>query len=165
MSSIRNAFLLLILTIFVFSICSLMWKSLLESKNKPVAEKEPSRVEKLVKGDDSANRETFQKVEYFEFQEQPQERFRQVREMEMQFDRNKEKPQSVQIQTEQTQKTIPSNITTQNKNITLNENITPEQIQAINAELARKYGNNPDAEVSEEDLQKIIEQLMPIQNR
>lgn len=162
MSSIRNAFLLLILTIFVFSICSLMWKSLLESKNKPVAEKEPSRVEKLVKGDDSANRETFQKVE---FQEQPQERSRQVREMEMQFDRNKEKPQSVQIQTEQTQKTIPSNITTQNKNITLNENITPEQIQAINAELAKKYGNNPDAEVSEEDLQKIIEQLMPIQNR
>ncbi len=162
MSSIRNAFLLLILTIFVFSICSLMWKSLLESKNKPVAEKEPSRVEKLVKGDDSANRETFQEVE---FQEQPQERFRQVREMEMQFDRNKEKPQSVQIQTEQTQKTIPSNITTQNKNITLNENITPEQIQAINAELAKKYGNNPDAEVSEEDLQKIIEQLMPIQNR
>lgn len=142
-----------------------MWKSLLESKNKPVAEKEPSRVEKLVKGDDSANRETFQKVEYFEFQEQPQERSRQVREMEMQFDRNKEKPQSAQIQTEQTQKTIPSNITTQNKNITLNENITPEQIQAINAELARKYGNNPDAEVSEEDLQKIIEQLMPIQNR
>ncbi len=165
MSSIRNAFLLLILTIFVFSICSLMWKSLLESKNKPVAEKEPSRVEKLVKGDDSANRETFQKVEYFEFQEQPQERSRQVREMKMQFDRNKEKPQSVQIQTEQTQKTIPSNITTQNKNITLNENITPEQIQAINAELAKKYGNNPDAEVSEEDLQKIIEQLMPIQNR
>lgn len=162
MSSIRNAFLLLILTIFVFSICSLMWKSLLESKNKPVAEKEPSRVEKLVKGDDSANRETFQKVE---FQEQPQERSRQVREMEMQFDGNKEKPQSVQIQTEQTQKTIPSNITTQNKNITLNENITPEQIQAINAELAKKYGNNPDAEVSEEDLQKIIEQLMPIQNR
>lgn len=162
MSSIRNAFLLLILTIFVFSICSLMWKSLLESKNKPVVEKEPSRVEKLVKGDDSANRETFQKVE---FQEQPQERSRQVREMEMQFDRNKEKPQSVQIQTEQIQKTIPSNITTQNKNITLNENITPEQIQAINAELARKYGNNPDAEVSEEDLQKIIEQLMPIQNR
>lgn len=162
MSSIRNAFLLLILTIFVFSICSLMWKSLLESKNKPFAEKEPSRVEKLVKGDDSANRETFQEVE---FQEQPQERFRQVREMEMQFDRNKEKPQSVQIQTEQTQKTIPSNITTQNKNITLNENITPEQIQAINAELAKKYGNNPDAEVSEEDLQKIIEQLMPIQNR
>lgn len=162
MSSIRNAFLLLILTIFVFSICSLMWKSLLESKNKPVAEKEPSRVEKLVKGDDSANRETFQEVE---FQEQSQERSRQVREMEMQFDRNKEKPQSVQIQTEQTQKTIPSNITTQNKNITLNENITPEQIQAINAELARKYGNNPDAEVSEEDLQKIIEQLMPIQNR
>ena len=162
MSSIRNAFLLLILTIFVFSICSLMWKSLLESKNKPVTEKEPSRVEKLVKGDDSANRETFQEVE---FQEQPQERSRQVREMEMQFDRNKEKPQSVQIQTEQTQKTIPSNITTQNKNITLNENITPEQIQAINAELARKYGNNPDAEVSEEDLQKIIEQLMPIQNR
>lgn len=162
MSSIRNAFLLLILTIFVFSICSLMWKSLLESKNKPVAEKEPSRVEKLVKGDDSANRETFQEVE---FQEQPLERSRQVREMEMQFDRNKEKPQSVQIQTEQTQKTIPSNITTQNKNITLNENITPEQIQAINAELARKYGNNPDAEVSEEDLQKIIEQLMPIQNR
>jgi len=161
-SSIRNAFLLLILTIFVFSICSLMWKSLLESKNKPVAEKEPSRVEKLVKGDDSANRETFQEVE---FQEQPQERFRQVREMEMQFDRNKEKPQSVQIQTEQTQKTIPSNITTQNKNITLNENITPEQIQAINTELAKKYGNNPDAEVSEEDLQKIIEQLMPIQNR
>lgn len=142
-----------------------MWKSLLESKNKPVAEKEPSRVEKLVKGDDSANRETFQKVEYFEFQEQPQERSRQVREMEMQFDRNKEKPQSAQIQTEQTQKTIPSNITTQNKNITLNENITPEQIQAINAELAKKYGNNPDAEVSEEDLQKIIEQLMPIQNR
>lgn len=142
-----------------------MWKSLLESKNKPVVEKEPSRVEKLVKGDDSANRETFQKVEYFEFQEQPQERSRQVREMEMQFDRNKEKPQSVQIQTEQTQKTIPSNITTQNKNITLNENITPEQIQAINAELAKKYGNNPDAEVSEEDLQKIIEQLMPIQNR
>lgn len=142
-----------------------MWKSLLESKNKPVAEKEPSRVEKLVKGDDSANRETFQEVEYFEFQEQPQERSRQVREMEMQFDRNKEKPQSVQIQTEQTQKTIPSNITTQNKNITLNENITPEQIQAINAELAKKYGNNPDAEVSEEDLQKIIEQLMPIQNR
>lgn len=165
MSSIRNAFLLLILTIFVFSICSLMWKSLLESKNKPVAEKEPSRVEKLVKGDDSANRETFQEVEYFEFQEQPQERFRQVREMGMQFDRNKEKPQSAQIQTEQTQKTIPSNITTQNKNITLNENITPEQIQAINAELAKKYGNNPDAEVSEEDLQKIIEQLMPIQNR
>lgn len=165
MSSIRNAFLLLILTIFVFSICSLMWKNLLESKNKPVAEKEPSRVEKLVKGDDSANRETFQKVEYFEFQEQPQERSLQVREMEMQFDRNKEKPQSVQIQTEQTQKTIPSNITTQNKNITLNENITPEQIQAINAELAKKYGNNPDAEVSEEDLQKIIEQLMPIQNR
>lgn len=165
MSSIRNAFLLLILTIFVFSICSLMWKSLLESKNKPVAEKEPSRVEKLVKGDDSANRETFQKVEYFEFQEQPQERSRQVREMEMRFDENKEKPQSVQIQTEQTQKTIPSNITTQNKNITLNENITPEQIQAINAELAKKYGNNPDAEVSEEDLQKIIEQLMPIQNR
>lgn len=162
MSSIRNAFLLLILTIFVFSICSLMWKSLLESKNKPVAEKEPSRVEKLVKGDDSANRETFQEVE---FQEQPQERFRQVREMEMQFDGNKEKPQSAQIQTEQTQKTIPSNITTQNKNITLNENITPEQIQAINAELAKKYGNNPDAEVSEEDLQKIIEQLMPIQNR
>lgn len=162
MSSIRNAFLLLILTIFVFSICSLMWKSLLESKNKPVAEKEPSRVEKLVKGDDSANRETFQEVE---FQEQPQERFRQVREMEMQFDGNKEKPKSVQIQTEQTQKTIPSNITTQNKNITLNENITPEQIQAINAELAKKYGNNPDAEVSEEDLQKIIEQLMPIQNR
>lgn len=162
MYSIRNAFLLLILTIFVFSICSLMWKSLLESKNKPVAEKEPSRVEKLVKGDDLANRETFQEVE---FQEQPQERSRQVREMEMQFDRNKEKPQSVQIQTEQTQKTIPSNITTQNKNITLNENITPEQIQAINAELARKYGNNPDAEVSEEDLQKIIEQLMPIQNR
>lgn len=162
MSSIRNAFLLLILTIFVFSICSLMWKSLLESKNKPVVEKEPSRVEKLVKGDDSANRETFQKVE---FQEQPQERSRQVREMEMQFDRNKEKPQSVQIQTEQIQKTIPSNITTQNKNITLNENITPEQIQAINAELAKKYGNNPDAEVSEEDLQKIIEQLMPIQNR
>lgn len=162
MSSIRNAFLLLILTIFVFSICSLMWKSLLESKNKPFAEKEPSRVEKLVKGDDSANRETFQEVE---FQEQPQERSRQVREMEMQFDRNKEKPQSVQIQTEQTQKTIPSNITTQNKNITLNENITPEQIQAINAELAKKYGNNPDAEVSEEDLQKIIEQLMPIQNR
>lgn len=162
MSSIRNAFLLLILTIFVFSICSLMWKSLLESKNKPVAEKEPSRVEKLVKGDDSANRETFQEVE---FQEQPQERFRQVREMEMQFDRNKEKPKSAQIQTEQTQKTIPSNITTQNKNITLNENITPEQIQAINAELAKKYGNNPDAEVSEEDLQKIIEQLMPIQNR
>lgn len=162
MYSIRNAFLLLILTIFVFSICSLMWKSLLESKNKPVAEKEPSRVEKLVKGDDSANRETFQEVE---FQEQSQERSRQVREMEMQFDRNKEKPQSVQIQTEQTQKTIPSNITTQNKNITLNENITPEQIQAINAELARKYGNNPDAEVSEEDLQKIIEQLMPIQNR
>lgn len=162
MSSIRNAFLLLILTIFVFSICSLMWKSLLESKNKPVTEKEPSRVEKLVKGDDSANRETFQEVE---FQEQPQERSRQVREMEMQFDGNKEKPQSVQIQTEQTQKTIPSNITTQNKNITLNENITPEQIQAINAELARKYGNNPDAEVSEEDLQKIIEQLMPIQNR
>lgn len=162
MSSIRNAFLLLILTIFVFSICSLMWKSLLESKNKPVADKEPSRVEKLVKGDDSANRETFQEVE---FQEQPQERSRQVREMEMQFDRNKEKPQSVQIQTEQTQKTIPSNITTQNKNITLNENITPEQIQAINAELAKKYGNNPDAEVSEEDLQKIIEQLMPIQNR
>lgn len=139
-----------------------MWKSLLESKNKSVAEKEPSRVEKLVKGDDSANRETFQEVE---FQEQPQERSRQVREMEMQFDRNKEKPQSAQIQTEQTQKTIPSNITTQNKNITLNENITPEQIQAINAELARKYGNNPDAEVSEEDLQKIIEQLMPIQNR
>lgn len=139
-----------------------MWKSLLESKNKPVAEKEPSRVEKLVKGDDSANRETFQEVE---FQEQPQERSRQVREMEMQFDRNKEKPQSAQIQTEQTQKTIPSNITTQNKNITLNENITPEQIQAINAELAKKYGNNPDAEVSEEDLQKIIEQLMPIQNR
>lgn len=165
MSSIRNAFLLLILTIFVFSICSLMWKSLLESKNKPVAEKEPSRVEKLVKGDDLANRETFQKVEYFEFQEQPQERFRQVREMEMQFDGSKEKFQSVQIQTEQTQKTIPSNITTQNKNITLNENITPEQIQAINAELAKKYGNNPDAEVSEEDLQKIIEQLMPIQNR
>lgn len=162
MSSIRNAFLLLILTIFVFSICSLMWKSLLESKNKPVAEKEPSRVEKLVKGEDSANRETFQEVE---FQEQPQERFRQVREMEMQFDGNKEKPQSAQIQTEQTQKTIPSNITTQNKNITLNENITPEQIQAINAELAKKYGNNPDAEVSEEDLQKIIEQLMPIQNR
>ena len=162
MSSIRNAFLLLILTIFVFSICSLMWKSLLESKNKPVTEKEPSRVEKLVKGDDSANRETFQEVE---FQEQPQERSRQIREMEMQFDGNKEKPQSVQIQTEQTQKTIPSNITTQNKNITLNENITPEQIQAINAELARKYGNNPDAEVSEEDLQKIIEQLMPIQNR
>lgn len=162
MSSIRNAFLLLILTIFVFSICSLMWKSLLESKNKPVTEKEPSRVEKLVKGDDSANRETFQEVE---FQEQPQERSRQVREMEMQFDRNKEKPQSVQIQTEQTQKTIPSNITTKNKNITLNENITPEQIQAINAELAKKYGNNPDAEVSEEDLQKIIEQLMPIQNR
>ena len=162
MSSIRNAFLLLILTIFVFSICSLMWKSLLESKNKPVTEKEPSRVEKLVKGDDSANRETFQEVE---FQEQPQERSRQVREMEMQFNRNKEKPQSVQIQTEQTQKTIPSNITTQNKNITLNENITPEQIQAINAELAKKYGNNPDAEVSEEDLQKIIEQLMPIQNR
>lgn len=162
MSSIRNAFLLLILTIFVFSICSLMWKSLLESKNKPVTEKEPSRVEKLVKGDDSANRETFQEVE---FQEQPQERSRQVREMEMQFDRNKEKPQSVQIQTEQTQKPIPSNITTQNKNITLNENITPEQIQAINAELAKKYGNNPDAEVSEEDLQKIIEQLMPIQNR
>lgn len=142
-----------------------MWKSLLESKNKPVAEKEPSRVEKLVKGDDSANRETFQKVEYFEFQEQPQERSRQVREMKMQFDRNKEKPQSVQIQTEQTQKTIPSNITTQNKNIILNENITPEQIQAINTELAKKYGNNPDAEVSEEDLQKIIEQLMPIQNR
>ena len=139
-----------------------MWKSLLESKNKPVAEKEPSRVEKLVKGDDSANRETFQEVE---FQEQPQERSRQVREMEMRFDGNKEKPQSVQIQTEQTQKTIPSNITTQNKNIILNENITPEQIQAINAELARKYGNNPDAEVSEEDLQKIIEQLMPIQNR
>lgn len=139
-----------------------MWKSLLESKNKPVAEKEPSRVEKLVKGDDSANRETFQEVE---FQEQPQERSRQVREMEMQFDRNKEKPQSAQIQTEQTQKTIPSNITTQNKNITLNKNITPEQIQAINAELAKKYGNNPDAEVSEEDLQKIIEQLMPIQNR
>lgn len=165
MYSIRNAFLLLILTIFVFSICSLMWKSLLESKNKPVAEKEPSRVEKLVKGDDSANRETFQKVEYFEFQEQPQERSRQVREMEMQFDRNKEKLQSVQIQTEQTQKTIPSNITTKNKNITLNENITPEQIQAINAKLAKKYGNNPDAEVSEEDLQKIIEQLMPIQNR
>lgn len=162
MSSIRNAFLLLILTIFVFSICSLMWKSLLESKNKPVAEKEPSRVEKLVKGDDSPNRETFQEVE---FQEQPQERSRQVREMEMQFDRNKEKPKSVQIQTEQTQKTIPSNITTQNKNITLNENITPEQIQTINAELAKKYGNNPDAEVSEEDLQKIIEQLMPIQNR
>ena len=162
MSSIRNAFLLLILTIFVFSICSLMWKSLLESKNKPVAEKEPSRLEKLVKGDDSANRETFQEVE---FQEQPQERSRQVREMEMRFDGNKEKPQSVQIQTEQTQKTIPSNITTQNKNIILNENITPEQIQAINAELARKYGNNPDAEVSEEDLQKIIEQLMPIQNR
>ena len=142
-----------------------MWKSLLESKNKPVTEKEPSRVEKLVKGDDSANRETFQKVEYFEFQEQPQERSRQVRETEMQFDGNKEKPKSVQIQTEQTQKTIPSNITTQNKNITLNENITPEQIQAINAELAKKYGNNPDAEVSEEDLQKIIEQLMPIQNR
>ena len=139
-----------------------MWKSLLESKNKPVAEKEPSRVEKLVKGDDSANRETFQEVE---FQEQPQERSRQVREMEMRFDGNKEKPQSVQIQTEQTQKTIPSNITTQNKNIILNENITPEQIQAINAELARKYGNNPDAEVSEEDLQKIIEQLIPIQNR
>ena len=155
MSSIRNAFLLLILTIFVFSICSLMWKSLLESKNKPVTEKEPSRVEKLVKGDDLVNRETFQKVEYFEFQEQPQERSRQVREMEMQFDGSKEKFQSVQIQTEQTQ----------NKNITLNENITPEQIQTINAELARKYGNNPDAEVSEEDLQKIIEQLMPIQNR
>ncbi len=130
-----------------------MWKSLLESKNKPVAEKEPSRVEKLVKGDDSANRETFQEVE---FQEQPQERFRQVREMEMQFERIKEKPKSAHIQTEQTQKTIPSNITTQNKNITLNENITPEQIQAINAELARKYGNNPDAEVSEEHLQKII---------
>lgn len=103
-------------------------------ENKPVAEKEPSRLEKLVKGDDSANRETFQEVE---FQEQPQERSRQVREMEMQFDGNKEKPQSVQIQTEQTQKTIPSNITTQNKNITLNENITPEQIQAINAELAK----------------------------
>lgn len=139
-----------------------MWKSLLESKNKPVTEKEPSRVEKLVKGDDSANRETFQEVE---FQEQPQERSRQVLEMEMQFDGNKEKPKSAQIQTEQTQKTISSNITTQNKNITLNENITPEQIQAINAELAKKYGNNPDAEVSEEDLQKIIEQLMPIQNR
>ena len=161
MSSLRNAFLLLILTIFVFSICSLMWKSLLEVKNKPAEDKEPSRVEKLVKGDASTT--SMQEVEHFEPQMPQQEEFRQTREPEPQFNKNIEIPQKEQVKNEQIQTTVPTNI--KNQNIMFNENTTPEQIQAINAELVRKYGNNPDAEVSDEDLQKIIEQLLPAQNR
>ena len=140
-----------------------MWKSLLEVKNKPTEDKEPSRVEKLVKGDDSVNREPLQEVEHFEPRMPQQEEFRQTREPEPQFNKNIEFPQKEQVKNEQIQTTVPTNI--KNQNIMLNENITPEQIQAINAELVRKYGNNPNAEVSDEDLQKIIEQLLPAQNR
>ncbi len=160
MSSLRNAFLLLILTIFVFSICSLMWKSLLEVKNKPAEDKEPSRVEKLVKGDASTT--SMQEVEYFEPQMPQQEEFRRISEPEPQFNRKFEEPQNVQVQNEQTP---PVNLTIPNANEVMLKDTTPEQIQAINAELVRKYGNNPDAEVSDEDLQKIIEQLLPAQNR
>ena len=159
MSSLRNAFLLLILTVFVFSICSLMWKSLFEAKNTPAEEKEPTRVEKLVKGEDSTS---MQEVEYFEPQMQQQEEFRRISEPNPQFNRKFEEPQNVQVQNEQTP---PANLTIPNANEVMLKDITPEQIQAINAELVRKYGNNPNAEVSDEDLQKIIEQLLPAQNR
>ncbi len=50
------------------------------------------------------------------------------------------------------------------ENIDLKQ-ISPENIQVINEELIKKYGNNPNAEVSEEDLQKIIEQIIQPQNR
>lgn len=137
-----------------------MWKSLLEVKNKPAEDKEPSRVEKLVKGDASTT--SMQEVEHFEPQMPQQEEFRRISEPEPQFNRKFEEPQNVQVQNEQTP---PVNLTIPNANEVMLKDTTPEQIQAINAELVRKYGNNPDAEVSDEDLQKIIEQLLPAQNR
>jgi len=136
-----------------------MWKSLFEAKNKHTEDKEPTRVEKLVKGDDSAS---MQEVEHFEPQMPQHAEFRQTREPESRFNRTLEEPQNVQVQNEQTP---PANLTIQNANEVMLKDITPEQIQAINSELIRKYGNNPDAEVSDEDLQRIIEQFVSTQNR
>lgn len=164
----RNVFLLLILTIFIFSLCSLMWKSLLEAKLKPEENKETTRVEKLVKGDNSIENNSQQlSQENFEMPAFPQVDFRQMKESKPQFDSSIEKPQSVQIKNEQVQseEIKPTNLAVPKENEIMLKDVTPEQIQAINSELTRKYGNNPNAEVSEEDLRRIIEMFIDTKNR
>ncbi len=155
----RNAFLLLILTIFIFSIFSLVWKSLLEAKTKPEEKDSVSRVEKLVKGDDKSD-----KMENYVIPEPAKEEyFRSDRipeppkdEDEIKFEN---KPmQENKIQNQQTQ-SLPMTMDVKFKDI------TPEQLGEINDDLRQKYNNNPDAEVSEDDLFKIMERILQPQNR
>ncbi len=159
----RNVLLLLILTIFIFSIFSLEWKSLLEAKTKPEEKGSTSRVEKLVKGDDkSGEMEKYEipepsRDEYFRPEKMPET---QKDEVEVKFE-NKNLPDSNnQISQTQTQtQTLPTTVDVRFSDI------IPEQLDEINNDLRQKYNNNPEAEVSEEDLFKIMERILQPQNR
>ena len=166
----RNAFLLFILSIFLFSIGSLIWKSLLEAKTKPTENNTDLRVEKLLKGDETSKlqleeipREYSVKYNIKNEIEQPQQIQPQVQ--ELQKIREEIRPRESEEKSQQIiQQNDVRDYLKNPENIKLKQ-VSQEQIQAINAELVKKYGNNPDAEVSEEDLQKIIEQFMTVQNR
>lgn len=166
----RNAFLLFVLSIFLFSIGSLVWKSLLEAKTKPVENNTDSRVEKLLKGDESSKsqleempREYSVKYNIKNEIEQPQQIQPQVQELQIIRDDNRPLEKEEKFQ-EVIQQNNVKDYLRNAENVKLKQ-VSQEQIQAINAELVKKYGNNPEAEVSEEDLQKIIEQFMTVQNR
>ena len=148
------------------SVFSLFWKSILDSKNNKNDEKQPTRVEKLVKGEnnndvENENRNILEK--YIEPEISPEDR---------RFSQRRMEPPEKRFELQENSRTINKpeknqqleNIMQNYENIDLKQ-ISPENIQVINEELIKKYGNNPNAEVSEEDLQKIIEQIIQPQNR
>ena len=162
----RNILLLFLLLILMFSVISLFWKSILDAKNNKNDEKQPTRVEKLVKGENNndveyENRNILEK--YIEPEIPPEDR---------RFSQKRMEPPEERFELQENSRTINKpeknqqleNIMQNYENIDLKQ-ISPENIQVINEELIKKYGNNPNAEVSEEDLQKIIEQIIQPQNR
>lgn len=162
----RNILLLFLLLILMFSVFSLFWKSILDAKNNKNEEKQPTRVEKLVKGENNndvehENRNILE--EYIEPEIPPEDRRFSQRRMEPSEERFELQENSRTINKPEKNQQLES-IMQNSENIDFKQ-ISPENIQAINEELIKKYGNNPNAEVSEEDLQKIIEQIIQPQNR
>lgn len=162
----RNILLLFILLVFMFSIFSLFWKNLYNASTKKNDDSQNARVEKLVKGENLQNNdESNQYKELLEkygknseiIKREDKSNIKQDANLNVKSDENS--PEEVVKQDEISQKALNSM-----QNIDLS-GVSAESIQKISAELSKKYGNNPNAEVSEEDLQKIIERFLTPQNR
>lgn len=165
----RNVVILLMLTILTLSIFSVFWKNLYVPKENKTDDAQTSRVEKLVKGEDSVKSSGNSGYKYYlEHYNQQIDTSTSI------LQKTQIKPQTSssdviflqekQITNKEIQDEDIANMIKNAQNIDLN-NVSVDKIQEISAELNKKYGNNPNAEVSEEDLQKIIEKILTPQNR